>query len=675
MPTTQILFFPVGNGDMTLIRLESGHTILIDVKIRASADDPNDTAPDVAKQLRRRLSRDDMGRLFVDAFLLSHPDQDHCTGLEKHFHLGAPETWSESANKILIRELWSSPMVFRRASRRLVLCDDAKAFHREARRRVECWRLHGGDPAPGNRVLILGEDEHGKTDDLTSILVKVGESFSRVNGEESSMHARLLAPFPPSKDEHEEELHTKNNSSTILNFMFRAGANLDACRFLTAGDAEVVIWERLWGRYGRHSDWLWYDLLLSPHHCSWHSLSHDSWSEEGENAMVSKDARNALSQARNGAVIVASSKAIKDDGSDPPCIRAKREYKSILKAVKGSFVCVGEPENSPDIVEFEITRGGLCPKQVSPKSFRRRASVVAPTVLVPPKSKEPTYPKMAPARPPIKPWGNPSREQREAGVRAHVSRWPKAQALLQYQFLALQERHPALRLMRDVRSGVLQVEGHVGFCGEHNSRVIRNRFRVKLRIPPDFPHSPPVVFETGGKIPSDYSHLIQDGSLCLGVPLEVDLVFALDRTLLRFIDDLVIPYLFGYSYYKEFGEMPFGERCHSAEAVLQSYQEYFGVGAIQATQFLRLLARDSECKSILPDHEAKVARLRDVRRPDCFSREFKAVKKWLAKCGYRTSCGEVIPRQLLTARRARIIKRKRRRRRVKGGHTRPGRRK
>ena len=32
--------FRVGNGDMTLVELESGRTILIDIRIRADADSP-----------------------------------------------------------------------------------------------------------------------------------------------------------------------------------------------------------------------------------------------------------------------------------------------------------------------------------------------------------------------------------------------------------------------------------------------------------------------------------------------------------------------------------------------------------------------------------------------------------------------------------------------------------
>ena len=121
---------------MTLRETESGRKILIDLNIRASADDLDDDTPDVAPALRKRLEPDCDGRLYVDALLVSHPDQDHCAGLRKHFHLGPPSEWSSSADKIFIREVWSSPMVFRRASRKHVLCDDAKAFNAEAGKNV-----------------------------------------------------------------------------------------------------------------------------------------------------------------------------------------------------------------------------------------------------------------------------------------------------------------------------------------------------------------------------------------------------------------------------------------------------------------------------------------------------------------------------------------------------------
>ncbi len=357
----RISVFVVGNGDMALVELESGRKILIDVNIRGAADDPDDDTPNVAKELRDRLTRDADGRLYVDAFLLSHPDQDHCRGLQNHLHLGRPADWSKDDDKIFIRELWSSPMVFRRASNQHVLCPDAKAFNSEARRRVARYRETGGVVGDGDRILILGEDENGKTDDLTVILVKVDQTFSRVNGQyDHSMKTRLLAPRPKSDDQDEEELRSKNHSSTILRFSLLGGGKADAGRFLTGGDAEAAIWERLWDQHSSNADWLSYDILLAPHHCSWHSLSYDSWSDFGEAAKVNPKARKALSQTRKGAVIVASSNPIKDDDNDPPCIRAKREYEAIAKDAGGSFRCVGEYPSAqkPETMEFEIGADG-----------------------------------------------------------------------------------------------------------------------------------------------------------------------------------------------------------------------------------------------------------------------------------------------------------------------------
>lgn len=377
--STLITFFPVDCGDMALIRLDDAGTtaILIDVNIRSAADDPQDSTRDVACDLRERLPRDAQGRPYVDAFLLSHPDKDHCTGLEKHFHLGPIADYPDDRKpddkkKIVIREIWSSPLVFRRASKNYVLCSDAKAFNAEAKRRVKRFR-DGIGGVDGERILVLGEDDDGKTDGLGPILVRTGDRFDRINGQANSLfRAHLLAPLTCS-DAEEEEVLSKNNSSTILNIQLASSSiRTDSCRLLTGGDAEVAIWERVWQRHKHVPDELAYDMLLAPHHCSWHSLSYDSWSELGEKAKVAPDARSALGQARFGALVVASSKPIRDDDSDPPCIRAKREYQGIVSATSGMLLCTGEHPNTwaPEPLEFEVTAAG-------PKKKAGRTSAIA----------------------------------------------------------------------------------------------------------------------------------------------------------------------------------------------------------------------------------------------------------------------------------------------------------
>lgn len=358
----KVTIYPVDNGDMSLIRLADSDStcLLVDCKIRDAADDPDNATPNVAKGLRDRLNKDANGRPYVDAMLLSHPDEDHCLGLRKHFWLGPLADYSDDKKpdgekRIVIRQMWSSAMVFRRASKNHSLCEDAKAFNKEARRRIKENKDRNFFVGDGDKILVLGEDENDKTKDLGPILIKRGEKFSGINNKATSyLTSLLIAPFNK-QDGDDEEVLTKNNSSVILNLEMKCSDYTSATsKMLIGGDAGVAIWERVWSEYSATA--LEYDLLLAPHHCSWRTLSHDSWSDKGEDAEVSSDARSALAQCNKGAIIVSSSKPIKEDDSDPPCIRAQREYRSILWGSSGVFKCTSD-KTSP--LEIEATRSGF----------------------------------------------------------------------------------------------------------------------------------------------------------------------------------------------------------------------------------------------------------------------------------------------------------------------------
>jgi hypothetical protein len=194
-------------------------------------------------------------------------------------------------------------------------------------------------------------DIDGKTDDIASIVIKVDELFSRIcGGSDPSFEARLLAPLK-ADDEAEEELISKNDSSVILRVDLKV-QHATKARYLIGGDAGVAIWEKIWARNKHQSGRLEYDILIAPHHCSWHSLSYDSWSENGERAKVNVAARHALGQARAAALIIASSKPVVDDDNDPPCVRAKREYLDVLSNANGEFKCVADgPGDAPLTIE------------------------------------------------------------------------------------------------------------------------------------------------------------------------------------------------------------------------------------------------------------------------------------------------------------------------------------
>jgi hypothetical protein len=134
----------------------------------------------------------------------------------------------------------------------------------------------------------------------------------------------------------------------------------------------VGIWDQIWSRNKKQKSVLEYDVLIAPHHCSWHSLSWDSWSDCGEKAKVSPDAKSALGQAKSNARVLASSKPVVDDDSDPPCIWAKREYESILKLVSGKFYCIADGDGDAPY-ELEITTGA-----VNPAKGKSSASLLKP---------------------------------------------------------------------------------------------------------------------------------------------------------------------------------------------------------------------------------------------------------------------------------------------------------
>ncbi len=364
----KISFFPVGNGDMTLINLEDNSRILIDCNIRQWNEESE--FMDVAKELRKKLPKDGKGRPFVDVFLLSHPDHDHCRGFNQHFFLGRIEDYAKEPEndtaRIFVKEIWSSPVVFRRFSRNdqgEKLSSDAESFQNEVRRRVKFFRDQQGDFSKiqdGNKVLVIGHDESDKTKGLEKIAYDPGESFNKIRGiANSHIRCQVLGPLPLAEIATEEEILCKNDSSVILNIHISPGqSGNDGVKFFTGGDSEVAIWQRLWEKH-KATKVLEYDVLLVPHHCSWHSLSSDSISKSA-NPKVNADSKKALSQARNGAFLIASSKPIKEKDADPPALKAKEEYEQIAKSANGRFICVGENPNEtkPEILEVLVEKEG-----------------------------------------------------------------------------------------------------------------------------------------------------------------------------------------------------------------------------------------------------------------------------------------------------------------------------
>ena len=144
---------------------------------------------------------------------------------------------------------------------------------------------------------------------------------------------------------------------------------------------------------------------------------------------------------------------------------------------------------------------------------------------------------------------------------------------LNLQIEDLLQTHPGLRLVGfDNVHTVLS--GTLCFAATFEELpTITDSFEIVVRIPETFPEHLPEVYEVGGSIDSTYGHVFVDGRACLGAPVEMRRVFALQPSLLGFLNNLVIPYFYGFRYWKMFGKHPFGELAHNGEGIIEYYVE------------------------------------------------------------------------------------------------------
>lgn len=135
------------------------------------------------------------------------------------------------------------------------------------------------------------------------------------------------------------------------------------------------------------------------------------------------------------------------------------------------------------------------------------------------------------------------------------------------------------------------VEGEIYFEASYQEyESITDRFIIRIDIPTCYPDRLPVVSELIGKIDSDYQHIDDTGKFCLGAPFEIRRKYLKQPSLLGFVDNVVVPYLYAYCYFKKHDVMPFGELSHCGEGILEYYQELFQLdSAVKIINCLRSL--------------------------------------------------------------------------------------
>lgn len=374
-----ITFFPVGNGDTTLISLQDGTNILIDCNITKDSQDKNvDERYDVKSYLMDKLSKIN-GITHIDIFILSHPDVDHCRQISKHFYFGNPDDYSDEDSedeKIIIDEIWFSPIVFNEYKKDL--SDDAKEFRKEAERRIELYKDDESEfNKNGNRVRIIGATDNDDLKELDSITSVAGTYINKFNGKEiDNFRFFVLGPIKRESDDEESE---RNECSIVLKGELNIDNEEVNNEFIIAGDSDHDNWIRILDK--NDLEYLKFDIFLAPHHCSWYFFSNEEYDNN-----PSPDSRiiefiNNNSEDEDKRVIVASCKKILDDDDNPPHFRAAKLYKDAVG--KDNFYCTSEypDEDEPKPLIFSFTKYG--PVKEEPGEISSNKNYITSTINSP----------------------------------------------------------------------------------------------------------------------------------------------------------------------------------------------------------------------------------------------------------------------------------------------------
>ena len=338
-PRDGLAFWNVGAGDSTIAFSGGEPVLLVDMRELADPGDATSLLNWLLPALPRRGRRP-----YLRTFALTHHDEDHCQG------------FAELLAAADIGEIWCTPHLFEEPD--ADICDDARAFRKEA------WRRLRAPQASGDRIRVVGSAEARKDCHVAipeECALDLMSLVATLDGQAVNVEALLLGP------DSDVPIDAQRNAASLGMRLTVQGAS-GSLRALLLGDMGHDELARVFAR-----DYLTWDVLLAPHHCSTTALCLDGGSGPVDGKLMS-----AIEATRSTcAYIVASAGKIPSsdkDGADPPHARAKQAYERLVQA--GHFVCTGEHfaasrELAP--IAFDANRSGCGYVPLSrPQPARRR---------------------------------------------------------------------------------------------------------------------------------------------------------------------------------------------------------------------------------------------------------------------------------------------------------------
>lgn len=205
------------------------------------------------------------------------------------------------------------------------------------------------------------------------------------------------------------------------------------------------------------------------------------------------------------------------------------------------------------------------------------------------------------------------------------------------QVASLLDEHRGLRIVPNWTKDLV-IAGALSFqVTGPDGGVLGDTYEVEVRIPPAFPDDFPRVRETGGRIAAGY-HKLNGDLLCLGAPTAIRLKLTRRPTLPTLVNALIIPYLYGHSFFSRYGRMPYGELPHGDDGIRENLAGMFmALTSRYPEEFLRLASMKKRYanKGLCPCGSGK-------RLGRCHNRSVNRWRKELGRRWFLTEYEEVV---------------------------------
>jgi hypothetical protein len=373
-----ITFFPVGNGDTSLIELANGKLILMDYRHQKKTEDGSGPEIDLKARLTQILKA--AGRDYIDTVAFTHADKDHIENSTEFFWLHHAEKY-QGEGRTKIGTLWVPAAMIVETATNSEQSDEFVIWRQEARHRLK----------EGKGIRVFSKPEmlkdwlaaNGLTvADRQSCITDAGQIAPDYRLEVDGIEFFCHSPFVKRVDDADD---LRNGASLIFNVRFQCGSN--TFDYLAVGDTtwDVLVDIVNITRYHGNMDRLAWDLYNIPHHCSYLALS----DEKGTYETTPKPGpETILQQGKKDAYLVSSSFPILDtkegrEQQQPPHIQAKKCYVRYLNKIQGrKFLVTMEEPNAkhPGPLVFEVTQWGM--------TLQRSSLIGAPAIIaaIPPRA-------------------------------------------------------------------------------------------------------------------------------------------------------------------------------------------------------------------------------------------------------------------------------------------------